>query len=168
MKVVKLVVIAVFGLTLLLANTAYAETIKIGALVTGQVIEVAVKEGQRVKKGQLLMRIDDERYQARLKQAKADAEQARLQFEDSKIELDQALDLYDRTVTAKRTLDAAQLAHDVAQQKLLKARAGIAFYQAWSKYYVIKAPVNATVDKIMAPLGTTVYKENNPLIQLTR
>lgn len=152
----------------MLALNAEAETIKIGALVSGQVMEVAVKKGQNVKKGQLLMRIDDARYQAKLKEAQAQVEFTRLQYEDNKIELDQATDLYDRTVTAKRTFDAAKLAHDRAKQDWMRAEAQLEFYQAWSKYYTIKAPVAARVTEIFAPLGSTVYKENDPLIQLSR
>lgn len=151
-----------------LTTAASAETIQIGSLVAGQVVKVTVKPGQHVKKGQLLMKIDDTRYQAKLRSMQASLEMAKLKLADQKINLDQALDLYDRTVTATRERDAAQLAYDLANQTYLKAKADLAYYQAWARYFVIKAPVNARVKKINAPTGTTVYKENTPLIQLER
>lgn len=157
------------GITLLLVgvNTAaFAGVVQIGALVTGQVTQVAVKEGQSVTAGQLLIKIDDERFQANLKAAKATTEMARLNFEDAKIDLAQELDLFDRTVTAKRELDLAQLKHDVAQQTYKKAQAEQSSLQAWAKYYVVKAPVSGKVKSIQAPQGTTVFHENTPLIQL--
>lgn len=147
-------------------QTAWAEIVQIGSLVTGQVEKVAVKPGQSVTAGQLLMTIDDDRYQAKLKSARAEVKLWQLKLADAQIELDQALDLYDRTVTAKRELDAAQLAYDVVKQELVKAKANLESYQAWSKYFVIKAPVAGKVAKINAPKGTTVYKENTPLIQI--
>lgn len=151
-----------------LSFSAYAQTIQIGALVAGQVTQVAVKPGQHVKKGQLLLKIDDTRYQAKLRSMTALFEMAKLKLADQKINLDQALDLYDRTVTATRERDAAQLAYNLANQTYLKAKADLEYYQAWARYFVVKAPVNARVKKINAPTGTTVYKENTPLIQLER
>lgn len=151
-----------------LSANAFAQTIQIGSLVAGQVTEVKVKVGQQVKQGQLLMKIDDSRYQAKLQSLKATMEMMRLKLADQKINLDQALDLYDRTVTATRERDAAQLAYDLANQAYLKAKADLAMYQAWAKYFTIKAPVSAKVKRINAPKGATVYKENTPLIQLER
>lgn len=148
--------------------SAQAQTVKIGALVAGQVIEVHVKEGQHVKKGQLLMKIDDTRYQAKLRSMEASLQMAKLKLADQKINLDQALDLYDRTVTATRERDTAQLAYDLANQTFEKAKADLAYYQAWARYFVIKAPVSGRIKKIDAPTGTTVYKENTPLIQIER
>lgn len=152
--------------TSLFAHNSWAQTIHIGALVTGQVIDVAVKKGQAVKPGQILMKIDDRRYQARLKKAKAELKIRELKLADAKIELEQALDLFDRTVSAKRELDAAQLAHDIAEQKQIQAQAELEKLQSWQAYFVITAPVSARVKAILAPKGTTVYKENTPLIQL--
>lgn len=151
----------------LFSQAAVAQNVKIGALVAGQITQVYVKEGQTVKSGQTLMRIDNARISAKLKATKAEAELMRLTYADAQIELEQAIDLYDRTVSSKRTLDAAQLAHDVAKQKQLKALANVEYYQAWLKYTVIKAPVNGTVKSIYAPKGSTVFKENSPLIEIS-
>lgn len=167
MKKMKPFILKSFAVSLVaLALPAWSQVIQIGSLVSGQVVEVAVKNGQTVAVGQLLMRIDDARYQAKLKSAQADAELSRLTLEDAKIELAQALDLFDRTVSAKRELDAAQLKHDVAVQALKKAQAELQAMQAWARYYVIKSPVAAKVKAIQAPLGSTVFNENSPLIQL--
>ena len=145
-----------------------SKTIEIGALVSGQVSQVTVEEGQTVKKGQLLIKISHPPFKAKLAQAKAQAALEKARWEDAKIELDQALDLYDRTVTAKRTLDAAQLAHDVAQKTYQKAQAQVDYLQAWQAYYQIKAPQDATVAQIHTPLGATVFKEHTPMIELSR
>src|SRR5262249_31511068 len=50
--------------------------ITIGTRVLGQIVEEPIEEGQHVKKGQLLARIDDGDYQATLRQANADRELA--------------------------------------------------------------------------------------------
>jgi RND family efflux transporter MFP subunit len=59
----------------------------------GQIAEVAVKDGDRVRKGQLLVRLDDEAEQAQLEQLKAQAadtsriEAAKAQAQQRKVEL---------------------------------------------------------------------------------
>ncbi|MDG6773274.1 efflux RND transporter periplasmic adaptor subunit [Thiomicrorhabdus sp. ZW0627] len=154
------------GLMALTSTNAFAENVTIGALVSGQVTKVNVEEGQEVKAGTVLLEIDQNRYKAKLAYLKAELAVKKAQYEDAKIELDQALDLFDRTVTAKRTLDAAQLQHDVAKANVDKAQAELKMAQSWGPYFKIKAPFSAKVVKIHAPMGTTVYKENNPLIEL--
>jgi len=150
----------------LFSSLIYADKVSIGALVAGQITKVYVEEGQTVKAGSLLMEIDAQAHNATLKLLQAEVDIQQAQFKDAKLELDQALDLFDRTVTSKRTLDAAQLQHDIALSSLNKAKAQLQIEQAWSKYYRIKSPIDATVEKIHTPLGSTVFKENSPLIDL--
>lgn len=148
------------------SSTLLAETVKIGSLVTGQVTKLYVEEGQTVKKGDRLLNLDASRFQAKLNSLQAMESLQKTKLADAKIELDQALDLYERTVTSRRTRDAAQLAYDVALASHFKAKADVAEHQAWSKYVYLTAPVDGKVVKIHAPLGTTVYKENTPLLDL--
>jgi membrane fusion protein, multidrug efflux system len=56
----------------------------INARVSGQVVEIAVHDNQRVRKGQLLFRIDPQPYQIAVDQAAADLGSARLQIEELK------------------------------------------------------------------------------------
>ncbi|MDA3806944.1 MAG: efflux RND transporter periplasmic adaptor subunit [Thiomicrorhabdus sp.] len=150
----------------LFSTSLFAQTVKIGALVAGQVSKVYVEEGQTVKKGDRLMNIDASRFQAKLHSLQAQQNLQKAKLADAKIELDQALDLYDRTVTSKRTRDAAQLAYDVSNAEYQQAKADVALHQAWSQYIYITAPVDGKIAKIHAPMGSTVYKENSPLIDL--
>ncbi len=155
-----------FAALFLPMTAAMAQEVTIGALVSGQVTKVYVTEGQEVKSGTVLLEIDQQAYQARLESLRAEVAMRNAQFGDAKVELEQALDLFDRTVTAKRTLDAAQLQHDVAKASLDKAKAELKMAQAKGKYFRITAPFAAKVVKIHAPQGSTVFEENNPLIAL--
>lgn len=154
------------GLTM---NSAFAAESKvvIGSLVSGQVSKLYVKAGDKVTKGQKLLNLDSARYHAKMSLLKAQQKMAKLTMDDARIELDQALDLFDRTVTSKRTLDASQLRFDVAQAAFAKAKAEVSFHQAWSKYVFIKAPIHGEISKVYTPVGTTVFKENTPMIEIT-
>jgi membrane fusion protein, multidrug efflux system len=56
-----------------------ADVVSLGPRVGGQVVSVAVAENQSVKKGDLILQIDDADYQARVQQAQAELDSARAQ-----------------------------------------------------------------------------------------
>jgi len=157
------------AVVLLLSATAMsvqAQEILIGALTSGQVSKLHVQEGQSVKKGQSLLTLDAERYQAKKASLEAQLKVSELRLADATIERDQALDLFDRTVTSRRALDAAKLSFDVAQAQVEKDRAALALHKAMAKYVFVKAPRAGTIQKLHVLEGSTVFEENSPLIEL--
>ena len=62
----------------------YAAKEEINARVSGQVVEIAVKNNQRVRNGQLLFQIDPQPYQIAVDQAAARLDSARLQVNELK------------------------------------------------------------------------------------
>ncbi len=145
---------------------AQAAELKIGALVSGQVMTVDVKVGDAVKAGQRLLLIDDRRYQAKLALLQAEVSLRELALADMKIEFEQTQDLFDRTVIARRPFERAKLDYDLAQQALSKAQAELALHQAWWDYFHVKAPVAGRVKSIAVSKGTTVFEENQQLLIL--
>lgn len=149
----------------LIALSSQAAEVKVGALVTGQVTQVMVKTGQQVKAGDLVLKIDDRRYQAKLKALQAEVAYREIALADMKIEFDQAQDLYDRTVIARRPYERAKTDFELAQNALAKAQAELEMHQAWLDYYEVKAPVAGAV-KMVVTKGSTVFKENDALFSL--
>ncbi len=115
----------------------------INARVSGQVVEVAVKDNQSVRKGQLLFRIDPEPYRIAVEQAAARLNSARLQVEGLKAtyrqqlaELQSAKDSADftgREYDRKKALLASDFAsrssYEQAETDLKVARQHIASVQ---------------------------------------
>jgi membrane fusion protein (multidrug efflux system) len=71
---------------IVLTDDAFVRAAKesVNARVAGQVVEIAVKDNQRVQKGQLLFQIDPEPYQIAVDQAEARLASARLQIDELK------------------------------------------------------------------------------------
>jgi membrane fusion protein, multidrug efflux system len=84
---------------------AYADTIGVVPQVSGNIIEMAVKENQVVKKGDLLFRIDPREYEATLTKAEANL-----------IVLDDQIRLLQRTVNSQK-LGAAAMGAGVLQAR---------------------------------------------------
>jgi membrane fusion protein (multidrug efflux system) len=84
------IVVAVFGAAMFVAAEPYVTTdnafvraakVTVNARVAGQAVEIAVRDNQRVRRGEVLFRIDPEPYQIAVDQAEARFGSARLQIE---------------------------------------------------------------------------------------
>ena len=104
--------------------------------VPGQMIEVLVKEADRVEAGQVLARLDPRDYEASRDAAEAQLEVARLEAERARA-------LFEREATSKQRRDLA-----VSQFKVAQA----AFDRAEKAYQdtFLKAPISGSVARILA------------------
>lgn len=144
---------------------ALAETVTVHALVDGQIVKQNVKEGDRLVPNQVMFVIDPSRWQAKIKRLQAQVAERRIRMEDLKRDLDEKQDLYDRTVLAKRPLQRAQAAYDIAKAQWQQAKAELEEAQAWRKYYYVPAPHSSIVNRIYFPKGTNVFR-GSALIKL--
>jgi len=115
------------------------EEVWVKAEVPGQVIEVLVKEGQMVQKGQVLMKIDDRDYRTRLARIEANYELAKLNYERTKT-------LVKKNIAAPTKLDEieAQLKDLTAQRN----EANVALSRT-----SITTPLSSFLNEIGAKMG---------------
>lgn len=143
-----------------------AEPVKIGSLVTGFIETMPVKEGDVVARGDLLFRVDMSAWKARRAELAAQVALRKAQLEDAQRDLAEQQDLYDRTVLASRALQRTQTRVAIAKAQLQAAQAALRAHQAWKRYYEVRAPFKARVKAIQTPAGSTVYRENTPVMLL--
>jgi HlyD family secretion protein len=126
--------------------------VKISSEVSGEIIDLPVKEGQVVKKGQLLVRINPDLYTSgynrtisNLSGTKAGLSQADASFKEAKASYDRSKLLYDKGIISRSDWDKAVASFEVA-----KANKESAYYNVQS--------ANATVKEAKDNLGrTTIY-----------
>ncbi|MBV8925938.1 MAG: HlyD family secretion protein [Bradyrhizobium sp.] len=120
-----------------------AQKVLITPDISGKIDKVVVKEGQRVKQGDVLFEIDPQPFQFALDQAKAQLEQAKTSYENLKANIkiygqmadlmQQTVDLKDKDVARKSTLArssfGSQLDLDNANNAAVTSRAEYAFVQ---------------------------------------
>ncbi len=106
--------------------------IKISPYISGEVVELYVKEGYQVKKGDLLAKIDPEIYisqfdqseaslntqKANLANSKARLAQLKAQYENAKLSFDRQEKLYQQNVISKSEYDQSKSAFQVAQAQV--------------------------------------------------
>ena len=130
--------------------------ITIGTRVLGQIVEEPIEEGQHVKKGQLLARIDDGDYQATLRQANADRELALADIKLYEAQTVRQRKLFEAGVTSRDQLDIAENKLDVAKASLKKDEALIDYAKYYAGLCVIRSPVNGVVLKKIHEVGDMI------------
>ncbi|WP_187393053.1 efflux RND transporter periplasmic adaptor subunit [Maritimibacter fusiformis] len=128
--------------------------VDLGAPVAGQVLEVLVKEGDAVTKGQALARLDDTSARAALDQAQASLESARIDAQAAKTSYERALALA-ATVSAQ-ALDSARFSSEAAAARVRQLEAALAQTRQQLSLYQVKSPIAGTVLGVAAEMGQVV------------
>jgi HlyD family secretion protein len=76
--------------------------VDVAADISGRIVQLAVKEGQMVKRGDFLLRIDPEQYEAAVQRAEAALSSAKAQGAQARANYLQAKRSYDRNVEIRR------------------------------------------------------------------
>jgi len=111
--------------------------VNVGANVSGRLIEITVKEGDRVKAGQILARVESERYQAGLRQseagvaaARADLQRAEADLAAAKLAFDRNRKMRDDKLVSESVYDQAEADYKMKAANVESARRRIAQLQA--------------------------------------
>lgn len=139
--------------------------VDISADVMGRVIELAVDEGDLVREGDLLLRIDPTQYEAVVARVTAALEQARSQLVQSEAGLDQAKRALERAkqlhaggndLLSEEALEDAQTRYDVQKATYETTRHGIAVASA----ALDDAKQNLAKTVIRAPMAGKIVRKN--------
>ncbi len=144
--------------------------VKISSDVSGEIIALPVKEGQQVKKGDLLVKINPDLYQSGLKRARAAVQNARANLSQSEARLISAeLDfkrnkqLFDKSIISKADFDKAETNYKVAvankkaaEFSVNSALATLSEAQDNLSRTTIYAPISGTISKLNVEMGERV------------
>ncbi len=130
--------------------------ITIGTKILGQIVEEPIEEGQHVKRGDLLARIDDRDYRAQLRQAMADRELAAANVKLKEAQAARMRALFRSGVESRDNLDVAENALAVARAALARADAAIDYAKFNVSQCYITSPINGIVLQKYRELGDTI------------
>jgi len=145
--------------TFSLTGTAAAlpnQDVKVSALVLGRVAELSVAEGDVVKQGQVLARLDDRTYRDQLQQAEAAEQQAQASLENAKRSRTRNEDLFQRGIVARKELEDSRTQESVAAAALKQAQASLEIARLGLARSEIVSPLNGVVAKRFVSVGEQV------------
>ncbi len=140
----------------------YSATLKgtadvtISPQISGQLMEVCITEGQQVKKGQVLFRIDSRDKQLELESAEANLLAAKAQESSAKLEYESNKNLYEKHIVSKYVLDNAENQYKQAQASAAQYQATANRARVNLSYCTIEAPVDGVIGSIHVYAGDQV------------
>jgi HlyD family secretion protein len=133
--------------------------VKISPDVAGEIVELTVKEGDNVEKGQLLCRIKPDIYVsqrdrslAAISSAKARQAQSEAQFLQAELSFKRSKQLYDEQTVSKSEFEQAEASYTVAKSEVDAAKYSVISAEASLK----EASENLQKTSIYAPMSGTV------------
>jgi membrane fusion protein, multidrug efflux system len=145
--------------TFLLTGTATAlpnQDVRVSALVAGRVAELKIAEGDAVRSGQVLARLDDRTYRDQLQQAEATLEQAQANLENAKMTRTRNEDLFQRGIVARKDLEDSRTQENVAAATLKQAEATLELARLEVARSEIVSPLGGVVAKRFVSVGEQV------------
>ena len=130
--------------------------VKVGARITGKVEHLYANIGDRVKKGQVLVRLEQDDLKARADQAEASYLEAKAAFDKAKIDLERDKPLAKEGYISQQNIDVLQNAYDMTNARLMKAKADQDYAKAQLSYATITAPISGTIASVTTQQGETV------------
>jgi len=144
--------------------------VKITPDVSGEIVELTVKEGDHVEKGQLLLRIKPDIYisqkdrsMAAISSARARLAQAEAQFLQSELSYKRTKQLYDEQTISKSEYEQAEASYSVAKAEVDAAKYSVISAEASLKEAnetlvktSVYSPMTGTISMLLVELGERV------------
>jgi multidrug efflux system membrane fusion protein len=139
-------------------------TIGIRSQVDGKIEQVLFNEGQQVKKGDVLVKIDPRLYQAALDQAKAKKMQDEAQLDNARLDLDRMGRLIATNAASKQQLDTARALVAQLEATVKADQAAIDTAQTQLDYATITAPSDGRMGVRNIDPGNIVHATDSATI----
>lgn len=148
--------------------------VDMSADISGRIIDLPVKEGQNVSKGQLLVQIDPSTYQAAVERSKAALAAAQAQALQAAANADQAQHNYDRSAEIKKSnaqlvsdeqleqlrtaLEVARATAQAARDQIDQAAAALRDDESALDKTTIRAPMAGKITRLPVEQGETAIQ----------
>lgn len=150
-------------------NTQAFNSVQLVARVQGYLENVFFHDGDRVKMGQPLFLIQQDTYQARLKQAEAQVLQQKASLDHAQTEFDRFSDLRRQHAAAQTDVDNWRFERDNARAAVVAAEANRDLAKLDLDYTKVVAPFNGRIDRRLKDPGNLVGAgEFTPLAQINQ
>lgn len=133
------------------------DTVQVRSRVDGEVIKVGFKQGQMVRKGDMLAEIDPKPYQAALDQAVAKKAQDEANLRNARLNLERFSALAKHDYATRQQLDTQQATVEQLESQVKGDQAAIDSAQTQLGYTTIRSPLDGRAGFRMVDPGNIVH-----------
>ena len=135
------------------------ERIEISPRFQATVIWIGVHKGDRVKKGDVIVRLDDAEYRAKVLESEGNLSRAQADLANAEANLKRQHVLSSKNIDSERALDDARRARDMALAQITVVQGQLAYARTYLEWCTIRAPINGTIleklveaDELVTPM----------------
>jgi multidrug efflux system membrane fusion protein len=147
-----------------IGNVEAISTVSIKAQISGQLVGVHFKEGDFVKKGQLLFTIERPPFEAALRQAEGTLAKDEAQALNSKLDAERYQGLGKQGVVSKQQVDAAGAAANAMAATVAADKAAVETAKINLEYTSIYSPINGRTGSVGVKEGNLVKANDVPIL----
>ena len=152
-----------------IGNVEAYQTVAVKARVDGQIVTVNFKEGQSVKRGEVLFRIDPRPYEAALRQAEANALRDRAAREQARSQERRYQELLQKNFVSKEAYAQFRTNAETAEATAKASQAALENARLNLEYCTIHSPLDGYVGKVLLQAGNMVRANDvNPLVVINQ
>ncbi len=130
--------------------------VKVGARTPGKVVELPINVGDKVNRGQVIARIEQDDLVAKVKFQKALLAEARAEERRLSKDFERDAKLQVTNSISHQQFDKSETLYEMAKARALKCEAELAYWEAQLSYATIIAPISGTVASVNTMQGETV------------
>lgn len=146
---------------------AYA-TVAVKARVDGQIVDVRFREGQEVRAGSVLFKIDPRPFEAALKQAEANHQRDLAQLAQAQRQEARYLELLQKNFISKEAYAQYKTGSETAAAAVLASKAALENARLQLEYTTIRAPIDGYTGRIQIQKGNLVKANDAALVVLNQ
>ena len=136
------------------------QDVEIRPKMSGFLTQINVTEGQQVQAGQLLFVIDNETYQAQVRQCQAAVNTAQSQVNTARLTYENTQQLHQNRVVGDYELQTAENTYNSAKAQLAQAQAALASAREALSFCYVKSPARGVVGTLPFKKGALVSASN--------
>lgn len=152
-----------------IGNVEAYQMVQIRSQVNGQIEKIHFKEGQDVRKGQLLYSLDKRPFQAALEQAQGNLKRDEAQAANAKLQAGRYTALETQGVISREQADLQRTQESSNSASVYADQAAVDAARVQLQYTDIYAPIDARAGALMINVGNLVKANDTPfLVQLNQ
>lgn len=132
------------------------QDVRVSSLVPGRIAQMMVGEGDHVRVGQPLAKIEDRPFLDQIQQVEAAVEQAKANLENARLNLSRNENLFERGIAARKDLEDARTQASINEAALRQAQAALALARLQLSRTDVRSPLNGMLVKRFVSVGEQV------------
>ena len=132
------------------------QDVRVSSLVPGRVAQMMVAEGDRIREGQVLAKIDDRPFRDQVQQAQAAVDQANANLDNSHLSLERNEKLLERGIAARKDVEDARTQSSVNKAALSQAEAALSLARLNLGRTEVRSPLTGMIVKRLLSAGEQV------------